>query len=401
MVKQGMRIVGVLLLALTFVTGVVWAQPIVPGEGEPRLGAAVTALPGIPRLMYTGCGGVTNVASGNYDYEAEVVELVNAERAKIGLPPLKRVDSLDDVARYHAVDMDADAYFEHDTYDRSNGDLVYVCTWSARIGDYYTGGSKGENIAGGYRTPEQVMNGWMNSSGHRANILREGYWEIGVGFYDYYWVQDFGKRSSVYPVVINREAVETDSYLVDLYVYGDWSEMRIRNDGGAWSDWMTFRNEVTGWALPPTVGEHTVEVEMRDGGSTASYSDKILLTQGGLPTLDVPESVSFIYSMADAELLPASHYVVPVDSQTGMPLSWEVSQVGTWFTVSPQSGTTPQGFTITPADYEMGSTITYNGVVTVTVTSPDGTQNSPARINVTLYVFGGPFERVYLPLVQR
>ena len=80
---------------------------------------------------FTGCGGGF-VGAPNAQAEAQVVELVNAERAKVGLPPYKAVAELTDAARYHSADMAADRYRDHYTYDRDATDtLVQVCTWTA------------------------------------------------------------------------------------------------------------------------------------------------------------------------------------------------------------------------------------------------------------------------------
>ena len=70
-------------------------------------------------------------------YEQGVVDRVNSIRAANRLPPLKRVDLLDEAARYHATDMAQDNDFAHDSYEGSGG--VFVCEWSARITAYYPG----------------------------------------------------------------------------------------------------------------------------------------------------------------------------------------------------------------------------------------------------------------------
>jgi uncharacterized protein YkwD len=192
----------------------------------------------------TGCSG-TAPAPTNAAWEQQVIELVNRQRRTNGLPPLKQEPSLTDAARWFAKDMVDDDYFGpgHDTYDRSDGRLVRVCAWGARIGAFYTGGNAvGENLGDGYSTPQEVVTGWMGSAGHRANILNGDYRETGVGYRAgasgaHRWVQDFGRRSDTYPVVIDDEAASTDDRLVDLYVYGSWSEIRIRNDGEAFSPW--------------------------------------------------------------------------------------------------------------------------------------------------------------------
>jgi hypothetical protein len=80
------------------------------------------------------------------------------------------------------------------------------------------------------RVQVSAMGLWMGSTGHRNNILSNGSCEIGVGFAhqgnsQYKWVQNFGCRGGVYPLVINREQSITDSQSVDLYVYGDnWAD---------------------------------------------------------------------------------------------------------------------------------------------------------------------------------
>ncbi len=221
----------------------------------------------------------------NADYEQQVVELVNARRAEHGLPPLKRVEPLEYAARYHAADMAADDYFYHNTHDRQSGNLVQVCEPGARIRTFYEWNAWAENIAWGYRNPAAVMEAWMNSTGHRNNILSASVREIGVGYYegDSYgrlWVQNFGRRNTVYPLVINAEARWTESTAVTLYIYGQWAEMRLRNDDDPWGAWQPFQSTVA-WTLRPQPGMRTVHVEMRTsgaGGQTASAHDTIWLT---------------------------------------------------------------------------------------------------------------------------
>lgn len=226
-----------------------------------------------------GCGG-EYIAIQNGGYEAAVVTLVNERRAEQNLPPMKLVRELSEAARYHAADMTQDNYFDHDSYDRNGNQLTAVCSWSTRIRGYYTGArSVGENIAAGYRSPESVMEGWMNSTGHRNNILGN-FTEIGVGYHSNRWVQDFGRRDDVLVVIINREAAETASAQVSIYIHGSGSQVRLRNDGGTWSDWQNFQNELT-WTLGNNVGERLVEVEVQRGSSTVTGSDVIQLTAAG------------------------------------------------------------------------------------------------------------------------
>ncbi|NLY70715.1 MAG: serine protease [Clostridiales bacterium] len=131
-----------------------------------------------------------SVTSSNIgSYEQQVLELVNKERAAVGLPGLKMNADLAAVAEKKAEDMRDNNYFSHTspTYG-SPFDMM------KQFGISYK--AAGENIAKGQRTPEEVMNGWMNSKGHRENILNANFTEIGVGFVTdsnggTYWVQMF------------------------------------------------------------------------------------------------------------------------------------------------------------------------------------------------------------------
>lgn len=407
--KKGLVVVVVLALATTFVGGVRGDDPP-PDPPTSLVGETAPSL-SIPageqnRPTYDGCGGVFGVPSSNESYEQEVVELVNDERAARGLPPLKHVALLDDAARYHATDMAADDYFKHDSYDRSGGDLVWTCDWAERVQSYYSGASYlAENIAAGYQTPASVMNGWMNSQGHRNNILSTSSREIGVGYYrggswGRYWVQDFGRRNNVYPVIIEGEAAETDSQTVSLYVYGEgWAtQMRFRNEGEAWSDWIAY-DTTHAWSLPCGLGTKTVEVEINNGSETRSSTDRIELTNEDYLLAVGRGSVSFLYEIASGTLVPDSTSVSLQSEGISGEITWTATKTGDWFTISPISGTTPSTLTITPDNYST-TPGTYTGSVTVTVTDPDNICNSPQTIDVQLVVVN-ELDVIFLPLVLR
>jgi pyridoxal 5'-phosphate synthase glutaminase subunit Pdx2 len=234
-------------------------------------------------IAYTGCGG-TDAPVVNEAYEARVVELVNEARAANGnLPPLRRIPcayQVSALSRHRS--RHTDNYFNHDTYDRSGGALQRVCGAFERMRKWYSYDAAGENIAAGYGTPEEVMAGWMRSDGHRENILDPDLREIGVGYYqgagDYgvYWVQNLGARSDEYPLIIANDAATTSDPNVAVYVHGDWGEMRLRNDSGAWSEWQPFQNRFT-WALADGAGEHILSAELRSGATTHRTCDKISL----------------------------------------------------------------------------------------------------------------------------
>lgn len=231
--------------------------------------------------LFIGCGS-ESVQAANVEFETRLVELVNQSRAEQNLPPMKLSINLSNASRYHAVDMDADSYFQHDTYDLVNGELVKQCSWLDRIKVYYPS-PRAENIAQGYTTPESVMRAWMNSAGHRNNILGD-YREIGTGFYEGEWVQDFGTQTDVYPLIINKEAATTESPNVTLYLYGEWTKIRLRNDSdGTWVE-QPFTHDLN-WTLNNQPGLHTVEAELSDGTQTVIVSDTIELLASN-PTPD-------------------------------------------------------------------------------------------------------------------
>lgn len=116
--------------------------------------------------------------------EKKVLALTNAARKKAGCKPLKGNKRLALAARRHSKDMAVKKYFSHTSKDGSS-------PWDRiRRTGYKNPGA--ENIAYGYPSAQAVMKGWMNSSGHRANILNCGLKSLGVGKYKTYWTQDFG-----------------------------------------------------------------------------------------------------------------------------------------------------------------------------------------------------------------
>lgn len=123
----------------------------------------------------------------NATYEEQVVALVNAERAKEGLPALTVDEKLQSAALARA--KETVQLFSH---TRPNGTSCF--TILKEYGISYR--SAGENIAYGQRSPEEVVTGWMNSPGHRANIMNQNFTKIGIGYYQApngvkYWSQLF------------------------------------------------------------------------------------------------------------------------------------------------------------------------------------------------------------------
>ncbi|MFC0273896.1 CAP domain-containing protein [Metabacillus herbersteinensis] len=125
-------------------------------------------------------------ASSTSSFEEQVAQLVNQERAKQGLRALTHRADIKNVAEKKAQDMINSNYFSHTSPNHGSPfDMLKT------FGISYS--SAGENIAKGQKTPQEVMNAWMNSPGHRQNILKPEYDAIGVGFYQGAWVQMFIK----------------------------------------------------------------------------------------------------------------------------------------------------------------------------------------------------------------
>ena len=140
-----------------------------------------------PDLIYPGQRlTIPELDAAVASFEKEVVRLVNEQRAQYGLQPLRENWELSRVARFKSRDMADNRYFSHTspTYG-TPFQMIRAFGLSFR--------TAGENIAYGQRTPQAVVNAWMNSSGHRANILNAAYTQIGVGYVadGNYWTQMF------------------------------------------------------------------------------------------------------------------------------------------------------------------------------------------------------------------
>lgn len=131
-------------------------------------------------------GSGSESGSSQTSYAAQVVSLVNAERAKHGLSALTMDSSVTAAAQVRAGEL-----YRSFSHTRPDGRSCFTALREA--GASYSGA--GENIAYGQRSPEAVMQAWMNSSGHRANILSNKYTKIGVGYTVKngvtYWTQMF------------------------------------------------------------------------------------------------------------------------------------------------------------------------------------------------------------------
>lgn len=125
---------------------------------------------------------ITSIYTPEERLAMDVIKLVNKERIKVGLAPLNYDPQLAKAAAIRAEE--SSILFSH---TRPNGERCFTVLKEANIAYHYAG----ENLAKNFKTPESVVQGWMGSEGHRANILNEKYTKIGVGYYDYCWSQFF------------------------------------------------------------------------------------------------------------------------------------------------------------------------------------------------------------------
>lgn len=152
-------------------------------------GEIISANPHIvdPNLIYPGqVLTVPEVDAAVLAFENEVIRLVNEIRSEKGLPTLRANWELSRIARFKSRDMVENRYFSH-TSPTYGSPFQMIRSFGLSFK------SAGENIAYGQRTPQAVVNAWMNSSGHRANILNASYTQIGVGYVaeGHYWTQMF------------------------------------------------------------------------------------------------------------------------------------------------------------------------------------------------------------------
>jgi uncharacterized protein YkwD len=128
------------------------------------------------------------------NYQSELLDLINNARQEIGLPPLRFSSSLSRAAQAHAEDLVQNNYV-----------LGHVGSGGSSVSDRaqragYSSRFVGENAAAGDSTPNKIFDQWMNSRGHRANMLNSDYTEVGIGYvlnasettYKHYWVLVLG-----------------------------------------------------------------------------------------------------------------------------------------------------------------------------------------------------------------
>jgi len=223
--------------------------------------------------------------------EARTVYLGNLARRENGVPPLRWNRPLTYAARWFSWDS---------TENRPPGFCGHQDSQGGWPGDRarmfgYLGNAGAENAFCGYVTPEYAIQGWMNSSGHRANLLDPNSREVGLGYYQRqsdgrgYVTQDFGNDPVYAPIVIENEAISTTNPTVNLYIYdrqsgggfagfGPAVQMMLSEDPCFLNaPWEPYRPERT-WTFSGPSGWRTLYVKTRDAFSrTMTVSDTIYL----------------------------------------------------------------------------------------------------------------------------
>jgi hypothetical protein len=273
-------------------------------------------------LLWLHAGHAASPQTHHILQEAQVIYLGNLARQANGVPPLRWNRQLSAAARWFSWDSVENRPEPYCGHQDSQGN------WPGHRARAfgYLGFAGAENAYCGYVTPQQAIVGWMNSPGHRANLLDPNSREVGIGYYlrasdnRGYVTQKFGVDPAFPPVIIENEAITTTTPLVDLYIYdrfpgggfaelGPATEMRIGNDrcliDASWAPYSTHKT----WMLESGEGWREVYVQTRDSlGRTVTVSDTIYLGANlPLAELDLLQASSTrdtvtVYDLNDAGL---------------------------------------------------------------------------------------------------
>ena len=229
--------------------------------------------------------------------EAQTVYLGNLARRDNGLPPLRWNRQLSQAARWFSWDSVENRPAPYCGHQDTQGNWPDYRTRAFG----YLGLAGAENAFCGYVTPQYAVDGWMNSPGHRANLLDPNSREVGIGYYRResdgrgYVTQDFGADPAFPPVIIENEAITVTSPAVNLYIYdraagggfaemGPATEMRISNEPCFRNAmWEPFSDE-RAWQLENGQGWRDVYVQTRDSlNRTVTVSDTVYMGSSAPP----------------------------------------------------------------------------------------------------------------------
>ncbi|MBM3128884.1 MAG: CAP domain-containing protein [Chloroflexi bacterium] len=247
---------------------------------------------------------IAPVDAQSADLAADLAARINRERVARGLAPLALNAKLTAAAQAHAADVARNGRTNNaqEGHIGSDGSTVFDRVARAGYGAYSWGRRLGENWAW-YRTPADAFAMWMESAGHRNNILHPLFREMGIGVtthpvVGFVYVVDFGAQPNALPIFINDGAAQTQARDVKLTLTSE--DVAPNGDGDSigrpaqvmisnaadFSDahWQTYAPKIT-WTLAPNGGAKTVYVKYRDAkGRTALASDSIHLGAVAAPT---------------------------------------------------------------------------------------------------------------------
>ena len=233
-------------------------------------------------------------------YEAQTVYLGNLARRENGnIPPLRWNWELTDASRWFAWDSVENRTEPFCGHQDTNGE--WPSDRQAAFG--YPGVCGAENSFCGFVSPEQAIQGWLDSSGHRANLLNPDSREIGVGYYlrtsdrRGYVAQGFGQDSNYPPLIIDNEAITTTANYVELYIYdretggfvGDdpATEMMISNTpdfvNASWEPYQSTKL----WSLLPGEGWRTVYVKTKDKSNRILTASDVIYQGADVPLAEL------------------------------------------------------------------------------------------------------------------
>ncbi len=170
------------------------SRKALPVLNAPRPSAPTPVLPPQARSSSTGPRPAPTIQTPLARVREDTLGLVNAERALLGIAPLKRNALLEQAAQAHAEDMAARTYFAHVSPDgRSPADRIAATGYlNPPCADCSYSTAYAENIGKAQRTPSEIVRAWMRSDEHRTNILDGNLTETGFGYAGGLWVEVFG-----------------------------------------------------------------------------------------------------------------------------------------------------------------------------------------------------------------
>jgi uncharacterized protein YkwD len=338
--------------------------------------------------------------------EAELVQLINSERARYGLWPVTSNALLNTVARNHSADMAARNFFDH---TNPEGKTPAMRAEEAGYPAYGWGDVfAGEDIAAGYTTPGTTLAGWMTSAGHCVGVLNPEFREIGTGYahadssqYRHYWTALFASAPLVLPVSINGGATTTTDRTVTLTLtdetvssYGSLepvTEVMVSeapNFAGA--TWQSFPQ-----GTPPTMpyqlsegnGVKTIYVRYRDArGSSTNASASITL------------NASQAAQQSALTVVQTSNQLHQVALRFEGSGNWTASEDADWLSLSPNSGSGPTIIAVA-VDTARLPTGEHSATIVLRDTSI-GTASARPLLNIPVrLIVGQSISSVKLPLV--